>query len=73
MAKIERDGAAHEKKTKAIQQQFELVKLQTEQAKNAREQQSRLLNAEKVGFSIYPSESRLSVLQMAHCVYNPPL
>jgi len=47
VAKTERDGAAHEKKTKAIQQQFELVKLQTEQAKNAREQQSRLLNAEK--------------------------
>ena len=63
MAKTERDGLVHEKKTKAIQQQFELVKLQTEQAKNAREQQSKLLNAEKVAVFQY---SRLIVLETAH-------
>ena len=48
MAKSEKERSAHDKKTKQIQQQFELLKLQTQQAKSAREGQLRLLNTEKV-------------------------
>jgi hypothetical protein len=48
VAKSEKERSAHDKKTKQIQQQFELLKLQTQQAKSAREGQLRLLNTEKV-------------------------
>jgi len=52
VAKVEREGAIHEKKTKQVHQQFELLKLQTDQAKSAKDQQTRLLNAEKVKISL---------------------
>ena len=45
---MERNHSTHEKKTKQIEKQFELLKLQNEQNKKQRDQQHKLLSNEKV-------------------------
>ena len=48
VASMERNHSTHEKKTKQIEKQFELLKLQNEQNRKQRDQQNKLLSNEKV-------------------------